>query len=67
MAATFFHKIKMHRGEQEGAKHQLRMAVLGNWRDGVVAMGGVICMGGLVSNYKRLFCGWGVICMWVAW
>ena len=45
----------MYRGDEEVAKHQLQMAVLGNWRDGVVAMGGgVICVGGLVSNYKRL-------------
>ena len=44
----------MYRGDAESAKHQLQMAVLGNWRDGVVAMAGVICVGGLVSNYKRL-------------
>ena len=27
--------------------------------------GGVICMGGLVSNYKRLCCGG--LYVWVAW
>ena len=32
----------MHQGDEEKARNQLRMAVLGNWRDGVVAMGGYL-------------------------
>ena len=58
----------MYRADSDSAKHQLQMAILSNWRDGVVAMGGVICVGGLVSNYNTLVL-WvgGVICMWVAW
>ena len=31
----------MHEEDEEKARNQLRMAVLGNWRDGIVAMGGL--------------------------
>ena len=49
---TFFIQIKMYRGtmRQEEAEGQLKKGVLGNWREGVLKMGGGTCVGGVVSN-----------------
>ena len=49
---TFFIQIKMYKGVlwQEEAEGQLEKGVLGNWREGVLKMGGGTCVGGVVSN-----------------
>ena len=39
----------MHEGEGELAEQQINRCVFGNWRKGVQAIGGLICLGGIVT------------------
>ena len=39
----------MHEGEGETAEKQMERCVLGNWREGVRAIGALVCLGGIVS------------------
>ena len=44
---------------KEAAEEQLRMCIYGNWRNGMMAMGGgATCLGGLVT-LSTFVLGWG--------
>ena len=45
-----FSQIKMRRDAKVRAEHQLSQSIYGNWHLGMTAMGGIICLGGLVST-----------------
>ena len=46
----FFTQLKMQERADTEAEEQVDLAIFGNWREGVSAMGGATCLGGIVSN-----------------
>ena len=49
-------QIKMNSSERWRAKEQIENSIFGNWQADTAAMGGVLCLGGVVNNSKHVFC-----------
>ena len=49
-----FSQIKMRRDTRASAEHQLSHSIYGNWNHGITVMGGIICLGGLVSTPRNM-------------
>ena len=55
-----FLQLKMYTTQME-AEHQMRLSIFGNWRKGVLAMGGATSVGGVVSmanTFPSLLCSY---------
>ena len=48
-----FTQVKINKHDVQQAQNQLKLAVLGNWRKGVLVMAGGICLAGFVSNSRE--------------
>ena len=49
-AALHFSQLKMQERADTEAEEQVDLAIFGNWREGVSAMGEATCLGSVVSN-----------------